>query len=79
MKGGITHAAYVTVHANIVQVVFGGLNLSGISFGIIAHIKDLFLSEGGVIIEVDLGIHAIDYMCDCAKFIYFLLKCLDLG
>lgn len=53
----INQAANVTVQLDEVQAVLSGLDLIGILLGGIAPREDLLLTELGVLVEAELGIH----------------------
>ena len=48
----------ITIHADVVEAKLLSFNFTGISFGIIAHGKDILLAVCSVVVEVDLGIEA---------------------
>jgi len=56
--GTVDEAANVTVELDEVQARLGGLDLVGVLLGGVAPLEDLLLSEVGVVVEVELGVHA---------------------
>lgn len=56
--GTVDEAANVTVKLDEVQARLGGLDLVGVLLGGVAPLEDVLLSEIGVVVEVELGIHA---------------------
>ena len=56
--GTVDEAADVTVKLDEVEAGLGGLDLIGVLLGGVAPLKDLLLSELGVVVEAELGVHA---------------------
>ena len=59
MKSGPTHAANVTLHANIVEIVVRSVHLSGVLLSSVPLIEDLLLSESSIVVKANLGVHAV--------------------
>lgn len=56
--GTVDEAADITVKLDEVEVGLGGADLIGVLLGGVAPLKDLLLSEVGVVVETELGVHA---------------------
>ena len=56
----VDQATNVTVQLDEVQTVLSGLDLIGILLGVIAPREDLLLTELGVLVEAELGVHGQD-------------------
>lgn len=56
--GTVDEAANVTVKLDEVEAGLGGLDLVGVLLGGVAPLEDLLLSEVGVVVEAELGVHA---------------------
>lgn len=54
----LTQTCNVTIQANVVKIIFAGLNFPWVAFCVIFHSKDIFLSELCTVIEIELGIKA---------------------
>ena len=59
--GTVHHATDVTIEGDVIQVVVGRLHFGGVFLRPIALVKDLFLSEIGVVIEPNLGVETEIY------------------
>merc|ERR1719318_1834423 len=60
--GTVHHAPNVTIQGDIVEVVVGGLNLPLVLLRPVSLVKDSLLSELSIIIELQLGHHAMSAM-----------------
>ena len=58
--GTVDQAANVTVQLDEVQAVLSSLDLIGILLGVVAPREDLLLTELGVVVEAELGVHSQD-------------------
>ena len=58
--GSVHQAANRPIQANVVQASLGGLHLAGVLLGVVSHGEHFLLPEVGVVVKVDLGVHAGD-------------------
>lgn len=58
--GAVNQAADITIKLDEVQARLGSANLLGVLLGGVAPLKDLLLTEIGIVIETELCIHAHD-------------------
>ncbi len=60
--GTVHHAADVSVHLDVVEAELGGANLSRIGLAQVLLVEDRFLTELGVVVKVQLGVKANNYV-----------------
>ncbi|RUS82655.1 hypothetical protein EGW08_009558, partial [Elysia chlorotica] len=46
----------VSIHTDVVEIVFGGFHLTRVTFSHVVHGKHWFLSELSIVIKVDFGV-----------------------
>lgn len=52
----LTQTTNVAFHAHVVEVVFGGINLTRIHFCLVLLRENLLLAKLSIVIKVDLGV-----------------------
>ncbi|KAF1773441.1 hypothetical protein GQ600_1002 [Phytophthora cactorum] len=58
--GSVHQTADVAVQANVVEVVGAGLHLTRVLLGLVALGEDFLVTEGGVVVVVELGVASED-------------------